>query len=413
MDFLYFLESIRNPVLDAIMSVITYLGDEIAFLALSLAVYWCISKKRGYYLLSVGFCGVIINQVLKLCFRIPRPWVLDPNFKPIESAVPAATGYSFPSGHTQNVTCTFGGVARFSKTLWIRIASIAVIVLVAFSRMYLGVHTPLDVGVSLVIGAVLVFALYPLFEYANKHENAYYWIFGSFFVIALGFLAFALIFPKCVTLDPEHSNSALKNACTILGATAGMLVAYPLDRHVVKFNEKAPIAIQIAKLAIGLILVLAIKEGCKALFTIGVEQEHFLLRALRYFLVVVFAGGIYPMTFKLYEYKNYVPVFKYILRLIFTFGIWQYVWIYNTTSFTNLETSTAKRNPTNKLLLCIFVPFYTVYWAHITAKGIDKMAQNKHIASNISTLCTILAVFAGPVSAMIMQSKINQIVKAR
>lgn len=298
MEFLYLLEGIRNPVLDAVMSVITYLGDEIAFLALALAVFWCVSKKRGYYLLSVGFCGVIINQVLKLCFRIPRPWVLDPNFKPIESAVPAATGYSFPSGHTQNVTCTFGGIARFSKTLWIRIVSVAVIVLVAFSRMYLGVHTPLDVCVSLLIGALLVFVLYPLFEYANRHENAYYWIFGSFFVIALGFLAFALIFPKCVTLDPEHSYSTLKNACTILGATAGMLVAYPIDRHFVKFEEKAPIAGQIVKLIVGVALVLAIKEGCKALFTIGVEQEHFLLRALRYFLVVVFAGCIYPMTFK-------------------------------------------------------------------------------------------------------------------
>ncbi len=298
MEFLYFLESIRNPVLDTLMSIITYLGDEIAFLALALAVFWCFDKKRGYFLLSVGFCGVIINQVLKLCFRIPRPWVLDPNFKPIESAVPAATGYSFPSGHTQNVTCTFGGVARFSKQLWIRIASIAAVILVAFSRMYLGVHTPLDVGVSLLIGAALVFALYPLFEYANRHENLYYWIFGIFFVISLGFLAFALIFPKFVELDPEHSASALKNACTILGATAGMLVAYPLDRHYIKFEEKATVLGQIVKLIVGIVGVLIIKEGLKALFTIGVEEEHFLLRAVRYFSIVVFAGGIYPMTFK-------------------------------------------------------------------------------------------------------------------
>ncbi len=298
MEFLYLLESIRNPVLDAIMGVITYLGDEIAFLALALAVFWCVSKKRGYYLLSVGFFGVIINQVLKLCFRIPRPWVLDPEFSPIESAKPAATGYSFPSGHTQNVTGTFGGVARFSKTLWIRIASIAVIVLVAFSRMYLGVHTPLDVGVSLVIGAILVFALYPLFEYANKHENAYYFIFGAFFIIALGFLAFALIFPQVVELDPEHSYSTLKNACTILGATAGMLVAYPVDRKFVKFDEKATVIGQILKLVVGVAAVLIVKEGLKAVFTFGGVEEHFLLRALRYFIVVVFAGCIYPMTFK-------------------------------------------------------------------------------------------------------------------
>ncbi|MBE6599856.1 MAG: phosphatase PAP2 family protein [Ruminococcaceae bacterium] len=300
MEFLYFLESIRNPVLTAIMSVITYLGDEVAFLALALGIFWCVNKKRGYYLLSVGFCGVIINQVLKLCFRVPRPWVIDPEFSAVESAVPAATGYSFPSGHTQNVTCTFGGVARFSKALWIRIASIAVIVLVAFSRMYLGVHTPLDVCVSLVIGVGLVFALYPLFEYANKRENVYYWIFGSFFIISLGFLAFALIFPQFVPLDAAHSASALKNACTILGATAGMLIAYPVDRYFVKFEEKASVLGQILKLAVGLAVVLLIKSGLKEVFTLGGVEEHFMLRALRYFLIVVFAGCIYPMTFKLF-----------------------------------------------------------------------------------------------------------------
>ena len=298
MEFLYFLESIRNPVLDAIMSVVTYLGDEIAFLALALAVFWCFDKKRGYYLLSTGFCGVILNQILKLTFRIPRPWVLDPNFKPIASAVPAATGYSFPSGHTQNVSCTFGGVARFSKVLWIRIVSIAVIVLVAFSRMYLGVHTPLDVGVSLLIGAVLVFALYPLFEYARRHENAYYVIFGAFFLVSVAFLAFTLILPGFVELDAFHSYEGQKNACTILGATAGMLVAYPIDRHFVKFDEKASVLGQILKLAVGLICVLAVKEGLKALFTIGVEVEPLAFRAVRYFAVVVFAGCIFPMTFK-------------------------------------------------------------------------------------------------------------------
>lgn len=300
MEFLYFLESIRNPVLTPIMSVITYLGDEVAFLALALGIFWCVSKKRGYYLLSVGFCGLIINQVLKLCFRVPRPWVIDPEFSAVDSAVPAATGYSFPSGHTQNATCTFGGVARFWEALWIRIASIAVVVLVAFSRMYLGVHTPLDVVVSLIIGAGLVFALYPLFEYANKHENLYYWIFGAFFIISLGFLAFTLIFPQFVELEPAHSASALKNACTILGATAGMLIAYPVDRYFVKFEEKASVLGQILKLAIGLAVVLLIKSGLKELFTLGGVEEHFLLRALRYFLIVVFAGCIYPMTFKLF-----------------------------------------------------------------------------------------------------------------
>jgi membrane-associated phospholipid phosphatase len=296
MKLLYFFESIRNPILDFIVGAITYLGDEIAFLAIALAVLWCIDKRRGYYLLGVGFVGTIINQTLKLCFRIPRPWVLDPNFKAVESAIPAATGYSFPSGHTQNVSCTVGGIGRFTKRLWIRIVCIVLILLVAFSRMYLGVHTPLDVGVSLVIGAVLVFALYPLFELANKKPMLYYIIFGSMVVLAAAFMVFTQVLPHFVELDAEHIASGVKNSATILGASAGILVVFAIDTHLIKFDEKAPLIGQILKFLIGVALVVALKSVLKVVF--GGSDEHFTLRALRYFLIVIFAGGVYPLTFK-------------------------------------------------------------------------------------------------------------------
>lgn len=296
MEFLYLLESIRNPVCDAIVGILTYLGDEIAFLATALVVFWCFSKHRGYYLMSVGFCGVIVNQTLKLIFRIPRPWVLDPEFNAVESAKPAATGYSFPSGHTQNATCTFGGLARGAKKTWARIVLVAIVVLVAFSRMYLGVHTPKDVIVSLIIGAVLVFALYPLFEYAQKNEKVYYIIFGSFFLITLAYLAFTQIYPNFVELEAEHVGSAVKNAATILGAVAGILISFPIERKFVKFDEKATLLGQIVKVAVGLVLVLAIKEGLKVLF--GGSDEMLVLRAVRYCAIVVFSACVYPLTFK-------------------------------------------------------------------------------------------------------------------
>ncbi len=164
MQFLYLLEKIRNPVLDFVFSLITHIGEETVFLVLALLFFWCIGKREGYYMLIVGLVGTVINQMAKLIFKIPRPWVRDPNFTIVESARAEATGYSFPSGHTQNVAGTFGSVARGSGKKLVRILSTVIIVLVAFSRMYLGVHTPLDVGVSLVIAAALVFALYPLFS---------------------------------------------------------------------------------------------------------------------------------------------------------------------------------------------------------------------------------------------------------
>ncbi|MBQ5601845.1 MAG: phosphatase PAP2 family protein, partial [Clostridia bacterium] len=172
MEFLYFLESIRNPVLDFLMLLVTELGSEAVFLALALCIFWCIDKKAGYYLLITGFIGITFNQFLKLSFRIERPWVKDPKFTIVESARAEATGYSFPSGHTQNITGVFGSIARFfSKKKLVVWTSVSVIVLVALSRMYLGVHTPLDVGVSLAIGTVLVFLVYPLVMKAFENEK--------------------------------------------------------------------------------------------------------------------------------------------------------------------------------------------------------------------------------------------------
>ena len=106
MSFLYWLESIRCPFLDAVMQAFTCFGEELAFLLLALTIFWCVSKEEGYYLLFVGFFGTVLNQFLKLLCRIPRPWVRDPDFTIVESARSGAGGYSFPSGHTQNAVGT-------------------------------------------------------------------------------------------------------------------------------------------------------------------------------------------------------------------------------------------------------------------------------------------------------------------
>ena len=96
MEFLYFLESLRNGVLDAIFSFLTLFGEETVFMAVGMIVFWCVDKYKGYFLLLVGFAGTVANQFLKMLCRVPRPWVKDPDFTIVESAREAATGYSFP-----------------------------------------------------------------------------------------------------------------------------------------------------------------------------------------------------------------------------------------------------------------------------------------------------------------------------
>ena len=106
------LENIRIPVLNEFMLLITKLGEETAFLVAALVVFWCVDKYKGYFVLAVGLLGSLLSQFMKLLFCIPRPWVLDENFHAMEAAIPEATGYSFPSGHTQSAFGTFGSIAR-------------------------------------------------------------------------------------------------------------------------------------------------------------------------------------------------------------------------------------------------------------------------------------------------------------
>ena len=104
----------------------------------------------------------------------------------------------------------------------------------------------------------------------------------------------------------------------------------------------------------------------------------------------------------------YCGLVKHILLLLFTCGIWLYIWIYRVTGYTNNVEGEENRNPTNKLLLCLFVPFYVIYW--MSAQRLDKMAAAKNIPSDLSTLCLILAIFVPIIPPILMQDKLNAIV---
>ncbi|MBE6928183.1 MAG: phosphatase PAP2 family protein [Ruminococcaceae bacterium] len=294
MDVLYWLESIRNPFLDAIMSFFTLFGSELMFIIIALAIFWCVDKKEGYYLLFVGFFGTILNQFLKLVFRVPRPWVKDPNFNIVESARADAGGYSFPSGHTQNVTGTLGGLARWSRNWGIRVLCISVLLLTSFSRMYLGVHTPLDVGVSLAIAAVLVFVFYPIMKKAVDEPKKMMYLLSVMVLLSFAFVLYA----NLASFDGAAENiyEGRKNSYSLLGALLGFCVAYPLERRHINFSEKAPLWAQTIKLIGGLGGLLAIKEGLKALFH-AVGFTWLGTNAIRYFAIVLFAALVWPRVF--------------------------------------------------------------------------------------------------------------------
>ncbi len=294
MQFLYLLEKIRIPGLNELMLAITHLGEETAFLAIALIIFWCVDKYEGYYLLGVGLFGNMANQFLKITCRIPRPWVRDPNFTALEAAIPEASGYSFPSGHSQTAVGYLGCLAVTQKRKIIQAVCIAFMILVPFSRMYVGVHTPADVLVGSAMALVMVFAFRPLM--LGKGKKNIPWVFAGLTVLSVAYLLYVELYPFPAGVDAHNYASAVKNGYTFLGCFAGVLMVYLADETYFHFEIKAVWWAQLLKIVLGLAVVLAVKEGMRPVL------ESFLpampARAVRYCLIVLVAGAVWPLTFK-------------------------------------------------------------------------------------------------------------------
>ncbi len=296
MRLLYFLEKLRFPAMDKLMLAVTQLGEETAFLVAAMIVFWCVDKKKGYYVMAVGFFGTLLNQFFKLIFRVPRPWVADPDFTVVEGAVEAAAGFSFPSGHSTSAVGTFGAIGYASWNPAVKWICYGICVLVPFSRMYLGVHTPADVLIGAALSVMMIRILSPIVW--RHSERGTQDLLAMLLSLSFCLLLFAEYFPFTIAESELHNlASGSKNGYTMLGAVTGLMIVYPMERKYVNFETKAVWWAQILKVILGFAAVLAVKEGLRvpldALFA-----GHMVARAVRYCLVVLVAGLFWPMTFR-------------------------------------------------------------------------------------------------------------------
>ena len=151
-DFLLYLQQFSTPMLDSIFLAISALTGEFAYIVILGIVYWCIDKDKAYYIGIFLFLSFSVNTFLKNFFHIPRPYTYS-DVKQID--IDTGYGYSFPSGHAQ-LSTTFAGMfyVVFRKK-WMCIVGVVLIILTGFSRMYLGVHTPVDILCGISIGLLL------------------------------------------------------------------------------------------------------------------------------------------------------------------------------------------------------------------------------------------------------------------
>ena len=199
LEYLLFLQNFRNGINDALtpfMEMISLFA--VSYLIIVPAfIYWCVDKRKGLYTLASYNVCVAINAVVKLTACVYRPWIRDSRILPAGDAITTATGYSFPSGHTSTAVPIYGGLAvgAWKKMRWVSVICIICIALTAFSRNYLGVHTPQDVLVGITLGIVILWLMSVLFKYLAAHPEK-----ENIFLAAGVILGIAALF--YITLKP-------------------------------------------------------------------------------------------------------------------------------------------------------------------------------------------------------------------
>lgn len=290
MTFLFLLEGIRTPFLDQLMQFITYFGQELIVIAVICTFYWCADKRFAYLLGFTYFTAGLGVQALKITFRIPRPWILDPTFQAVDSAVAGATGYSFPSGHTQSATCLFYPLSLYVSRTWAKILCVSTFLLIGFSRMYLGCHTPKDVltsmGLSLVVSAVIWKFQAVLLDDA-RHLRP---IAAVLICLSLATAAYSLFLNRNGVIETKYAM----DCCKAAGAGLGFSVGWYVERTRLNFDTRTGrIGTQVLKLLIGLAAALLIKEGFSLIF-----GSSILAKMSEYFILVLWVIIIYPCIFQ-------------------------------------------------------------------------------------------------------------------
>lgn len=288
MEFLNFLAQHRTPAGDAIFQAITFLAQETFVVVVICWLFWCSQKKLAYCLGFAYFTSGLLVQGLKITFRIPRPWILDPAFQPVASAVPGATGYSFPSGHTQSITALSGTLGLYVQKKYQKFLCALFIILVGFSRMYLGCHTPQDVLVSFGVSILCVFLCYHFLYKKNSFQGQESKVSVFMAVICLGLLVYTLILYKNTIIEFHYAQDCVK-AC---GAGAAFSIGYYLTEKWIPFHAPDSTKKSLLRFLFGILVTLLLQTGLKPLIGESLPASF-----IRYFIVVFWIVTVYPFLF--------------------------------------------------------------------------------------------------------------------
>ena len=273
LEILRSIQSIANPFLDILFQLITMCGEQIVLISIIAVIYWALDKKFGEYIAYSVLTSVLLNNTIKDIFKMKRP-IGEKGIRTLREQT--ATGYSFPSGHTQNASSFYGAMAIYLKKRVMHIIATIMIILVGFSRLYLGVHYPKDVIVGGILGVLTSLICYKLY---NKFENKML-LYVITFVIFIPVLTFA------------HSADFIKGMGTYLGFIIGIYI----EKKYVTFSVEGSTGNKVIRVLLGILILLTLQVGLKVLL-----PSATIFSFIRYLLISLTGIGIYPMVFKKFK----------------------------------------------------------------------------------------------------------------
>lgn len=262
MGILLALQNFRNGAgafLSDFVSKMTFFGELNTVLVVMAILYWCISKSFGTYLLMGWSGNRLVNGFLKITVCAYRPWIRDVRVIPYGNSMTTATGYSFPSGHTMNAASAYGGIAvRKDVPRLLRAVLALLVLLVAFSRLYLGVHTPQDVAAGIVAGMLVMWLIAKMMQWLDAHPEKnmlVFWV-GILLAAALALYAACKPYPedydaagKLLVDGAKMANDTFKG----IGWCAAFLTGWILEKRFVGFSTDVSMMTRATRLCLGLL----------------------------------------------------------------------------------------------------------------------------------------------------------------
>ena len=261
-DILLFLQQFRNgagAVFTDFFLKMSYIGEMTVVLAVIAEIYWCVNKDFGNFFLMGWSGNRIVNGLLKVTACVYRPWIRDARIIPDSEALAAATGYSFPSGHSMNAASLYGGGAiRKELPRALRIALGLIAALIALSRNFLGVHTPQDILVGLAAGLLVMWLTGKLMKWVETHPEKDIWIMCIGIGIAAAVAVFAALknYPedmdaagKLLVDGRKMANDTYKG----VGWAIGYLAGWVLERRFIGFSTDVPMMTRVTRFVAGLL----------------------------------------------------------------------------------------------------------------------------------------------------------------